>query len=97
MILAGIADTFVVTFVSEDAAAGVSLVNSFNTVFVFLFVALASGGTVVISQYIGRKDNASAGKTASQLLMASVLFSVAVSAVILLFNRQLMGLMFGRV
>lgn len=97
VMLVGIADTFVVTFVSEDAAAGVSLVNSFNTVFVFLFVALASGGAVIISQYIGHKDNAAAGKTASQLLMVSVLFSVAVSVLILLFNQQLMGLMFGRV
>ncbi len=97
VMLVGIADTFVVTFVSEDAAAGVSLVNSFNTVFVFLFVALASGGAVVISQYIGHRDNNAAGKTSSQLLMVSVLFSVAVSAAILLCNRPLMGLLFGRV
>lgn len=43
-ILVGLADTFVISFVSEAAVSGVSLVNSFNTIFIFLFTALASGG-----------------------------------------------------
>ena len=96
VMLVGIADTFVVTFVSEEAAAGVSLVNAFNNIFVFLFVALASGGAVVISQYIGRGDNAAAGNAASQLLMISTLFSLIVGTLIFLANQWLMGVMFGR-
>jgi Na+-driven multidrug efflux pump len=55
VMLVGIIDTFIVSFVGESAVSGVSLVNSFNTVFIYLFIALASGGAVVISQYIGRK------------------------------------------
>ena len=39
-ILVGLADTFVISFVSEAAVSGVSLVNSFNTIFIFLFTAL---------------------------------------------------------
>lgn len=57
VMLVGIIDTFIVSFVGESAVSGVSLVNSFNTVFIYLFTALASGGAVVISQYIGRKEN----------------------------------------
>ena len=68
----GMPDTFVVSFVGDAAVSGVSLVNSFNTVAIFLFSALASGGAVIISQYIGSKDNEQAGKAASQLLMFSV-------------------------
>lgn len=44
LLLVGMADTFVVSFVGDAAVSGVSLVNSFNTVAIFLFSALASGG-----------------------------------------------------
>lgn len=51
LMFVGLADTYVVSFVGEAAVSGVSLVNSFNTIFIFLFTALASGGAVVVSQY----------------------------------------------
>lgn len=97
MALVGIADVFVIGFVGEAAVSGVSLVNSFNTIFINLFTALAAGGAVVISQYIGRKDKEHAGQAASQLLTASVLLSVALSVIILIANESLMRLMFGKV
>ena len=55
-VLVGVADTFMVSYAGEAAVSGVSLVNMFNTVFIFLFSALASGGAVVVSQYIGSRD-----------------------------------------
>ena len=62
LMLVGIADTFMVSHAGEAAVSGVSLVNSFNTVLVFLFTALSSGGAVIISQYIGSKNGRTAGK-----------------------------------
>ena len=38
--LVGIVDTFVVSYAGEAEVSGVSLVNSFNTVFIFLSTAL---------------------------------------------------------
>lgn len=78
MALVGIADVFVVGFLGEAAVSGVSLVNSFNTIFLNLFTALASGGAVVISQYIGRRKTERADRSASQLLIASVLLSLVI-------------------
>nr|WP_294661727.1 MATE family efflux transporter [uncultured Blautia sp.] len=92
MALVGIADVFVIGFVGEAAVSGVSLVNSFNTIFLNLFTVLASGGAVVISQYIGHKDKEHAGQAASQLLTASVILSVVISVVILLTNASLIGI-----
>lgn len=96
-ILVGLADTFVVSFVGEAAVSGVSLVNSFNTIFIFLFTALASGGAVIVSQYIGSGDKRKAGEAASQLLMISTVFSAGIVLLLLLFGRTILGWIFGRV
>ena len=95
--LVGMADVFVVGFVGEAAVSGVSLVNSFNTIFLNLFTALAAGGAVVISQYIGRQEQELACRSAGQLLAASVLFSAVLSLVVLLGNTALLRLLFGKV
>lgn len=97
VMLVGIADTFVVSYAGEAAVSGVSLVNSFNTIFIYLFTALASGGAVIISQYIGRHDTEPAGESASQLFTVSLLFSAAAAVVTLMLHRQILRLMFGKV
>ena len=68
VMLVGIVDTFVVSSCGEAAVSGVSLVNQFNTIFIYLFTALASGGAIVVSQYIGNKDEKRTILSSSQLL-----------------------------
>ena len=97
LMLVGIADTFVVSFAGEAAVSGVSLVNSFNTVLLFLFTALSSGGAVIISQYIGSQDRKNAGAAASQLLMISGLISGVLTVLILVFRDPLLHGLFGKV
>lgn len=97
VMLVGLADTLVVSYAGEAAVSGVSLVNQFNTIFIYLFTALASGGAVVISQYIGRKAMDAAGESASQLLLFSVIFSALISAFVLVGNEGMLRLMFGKV
>ena len=97
VMLVGVADTFVISFCGEAAVSGVSLVNQFNTIFIYLFTAVASGGAVVISQYIGSGNSQMAGKSSSQLFQFSCLFSLAAAALILLGNRRILTLLFGRV
>ncbi|MCD7951038.1 MAG: MATE family efflux transporter [Erysipelotrichaceae bacterium] len=97
VMLVGIADTIVISYVSEAAVSGVSLVNSFNTIFIYLFTALASGGAVVISQYIGRKDHNNSVDSSSQLLMFSTVFSIGLMIVVLILNKWLLRLLFGQV
>lgn len=97
LMLVGIADTFVVSYCKEAAVSGVSLVNSFNTIFLFLFTALSSGGAVIVSQYLGRKENTTASQAVSQLLSLSLLFSLAVAIVTVVGNEEILGFLFGRV
>lgn len=97
VMLVGIVDTFVISYAGESAVSGVSLVNSFNTIFIYLFTALASGGAVVISQYIGKKDKENSVKSSSQLFMFSTIFSIVIAVLVLIFNESLLKLLFGEV
>ena len=97
VLLVGISDTFMVSYAGEAAVSGVSLVNSFNTIFIYIFTALASGGAVVISQYIGNKDNNKGSEASSQLLMFSTAFSIILTVLVLLGGENMLGLLFGRV
>lgn len=97
VMLVGIIDTFVVSYVGEAAVSGVSLVNMFNTIFIYLFTALASGGAVVISQYLGCRDGKNTIKASSQLLMFSMIFSIVITLFVLLFDQQILMLLFGKV
>ena len=97
VMLVGLADTLIVSYAGEAAVSGVSLVNQFNTIFVYLFTALASGGAVVISQYIGKRASDDAGESASQLLSFSTAFSVLIAAFVFIGNERMLGLMFGKV
>ncbi len=97
LMLVGIADTFVISFSSEADVSGVSLVNAFQTVLVFLFTALSSGGAVIISQYIGGRNSGKAEQAASQLLMISAVFALVLTVLIELLRRPLLQLLFGQI
>lgn len=96
-VLVGVSDTFMVSYAGEAAVSGVSLVNMFNTVFIFLFSALAVGGAVVVSQYIGSRDEKNGNLSAGQLVMIAAVFSAAVTVFSLALNRQLLRVLFGEV
>lgn len=97
LMLVGLADTMVVSYAGEAAVSGVSLVNSFNTIFINLFTALASGGAVVVSQYIGRRDMKMVSESSSQLLMVATVFAVVISIPVLIWKVPLLKGLFGKV
>lgn len=96
-LLVGIADTLMVSHVGEAAVSGVSLINQLNNVFIMVFTALASGGAVVASQYIGSRDTEKGTLAASQLVMITGLISVLMMGILLVFGCQFFDLLFGRV
>lgn len=97
VMLVGVADTFMVSFAGDAAVSGVSLVNMFNTVFIYLFSALAAGGAVIASQYIGSRNTGHADAAAGQLLMISTIVALLLMAICLIWKAQLLRMMFGRV
>lgn len=97
VLLVGIIDTFMISSAGEAAVSGVSLVNSFSAIFLYLFTALASGGAVVVSQYIGSGQKENSRESAGQLLMISTVVSIGIMAAVLLGGQGMLTALFGRV
>lgn len=97
VMLVGMADTMMVSYIGESAISGVALVDMVNTLITTILAALATGGAVIVSQYIGSKENQQANRSAGQLITITALFSVVVMAVCLLLHRLILQLLFGAV
>ena len=55
----GIADSFMVASVGEEAVSAVSLVDSIMMLLITIMTALATGGAVVVGQFLGQKSRRS--------------------------------------
>ena len=96
-VLVGMADTVMVSSVGEAAISGVSLVDMINQLIITVFAALATGGAVVTSQYLGAKKPEQAARSAGQLVGLSALLGLAVAAFCLLTRRPMLRLLFGSI
>ena len=79
----GAADTIMVTSVGEFAVSGVNIIDNINNLLIIAFTALSTGGAVVVSQFIGRKDSQKVNIASRQLyyIVASVSVIIMVIAV----------------
>lgn len=93
----GIIDSMMVSSAGEAAVSGVSLVDTLNLFWVYLFSALGGGGAVVISQFIGKKDYIKAKDSAKQLLWVVFLASSTITAIVTIFRIPILHLVFGDV
>ena len=93
----GMADTMMVSRCGEAAISGVSLVDMINNLIIVLFAALATGGAVVVSQYLGAKEQKHADQSAGQLLLLSGLFGVLVGVVCFVLARPMIRLFYGSI
>ncbi len=93
----GMVDVAMVSVVGENAVSGVSLVDSITILIIQLLSALATGGAVVSSQYLGQKNTRKACQSAGQLILVTTVASAALALISLLFNHQILSLVFGNV
>lgn len=93
----GMADTLMVAGVGEAAVSSVSLVDSLNVLIIQILSALATGGAVIASQYLGRRDTENAGRSAAQLYSVLGISTVAVGVVCMLLSRPILRGVFGSI
>ena len=93
----GTVDTLVVSNLGSAAISAVSLVDSINILIVQAFFALATGGTVVCSHYLGCRREEHAKEAARQLVFITFMMSLVIGALCIIFNGQILALIFGEV
>lgn len=96
-VLVGMVDVVMVAAVSEAAVSGVALVDSISILIIQLLAALATGGAVICSQYMGKKKAAVACEAAGQLMLITVVCSLVFAGIAVVANQHLLSLIFGSV
>lgn len=96
-VFVGMADSIMVANVGEAAVSGVSLVDNIMILIINIFAALATGGAVVAGQYIGRKDEKSACKAATQLVWFVSLSAVAIMIFVYFGKDIILNQVFGHI
>ncbi len=93
----GLSDTIMVSSVGEAAVSGISIVDSINVLLIQVFSALATGGAVVASQYIGSRNRKSACVAAKQLFYAITVLASGIMVVCLMYHSAILRLVYGNI
>ena len=93
----GMADTIMVSSVGEAAISGVSLVDGVNMLILQVLSSLATGGAIIASQYLGRRDAANARRAASQLYLTLLVSTSCAALLVMTLCRPLLHAVFGSI
>ncbi|RIX54181.1 MATE family efflux transporter [Paenibacillus nanensis] len=95
IVLLSILNTAMVSSSGVAAVSAVSMVDSINMFIMNLFIAVATGGTVIVAQYKGSGNQEMVSKAASQAISAVTAASAAIGALVILFHTSALDLLFG--
>ncbi len=96
LILMSFLNTAMISSAGVAAVSAVSMVDSLNIFLVNVFIAVATGGTVIVAQYKGSGNIKMVSKTATQSITAVTLFSVLLSVLVIIFNTPVLNILFGK-
>ncbi|MEH6907297.1 MATE family efflux transporter [Neobacillus drentensis] len=96
LIVMSLLNTAMISSAGVAAVSAVSMVDSLNIFLVNVFIAVATGGTVMVAQYKGSGNLGMVSKTATQAISAVTIFSVLISVLVIIFHTSILNLLFGQ-
>lgn len=93
----GMIDTVMTSYLGEVAISGVALVDMLDYLVITILTAIATGGAVIISQYLGSKNKDMANMSASQLIVVLFIISIFIMLISLLFRNEILMTLFGNI
>ncbi|WHY21427.1 MATE family efflux transporter [Paenibacillus sp. G2S3] len=95
--LMGLVNSIMVASVGESAVSGVSLVEMVMLLLISLFAALATGGAVIVGQYLGKKQENQAREAANQLVWFAGVAGLVIMVLIYLLKGFILHGLFGTI
>lgn len=95
IVLMSLLNTAMISSSGVAAVSAVSMVDSLNIFLINVFVAVATGGTVIVAQYKGSGNPEMVSKAAAQAISAVAILSVLVSTFVIVFHTPTLNLLFG--
>ena len=81
--------------IGEHAVSAVGIINSVSDIIIAVFMALATGGTIVVAQMYGRKDYERAKRAGAQAITLAIFASVIVFVVFTAFRIPIINGLLG--
>lgn len=88
--LMGIADTFMLSALSDDAVSGVGAANQYLHIAILVLEVIGNGAAIVVSQYLGSKRFMEASKISALAVTLNLVVGLVISAGFLLFSKHMM-------
>ena len=88
--LMGIADTFMLSAVSDDAVSGVGAANQYVHVAILILEVVGNGAAIVVAQYLGSKRYFEASKISALAVTLNLTFGLIMSVIFVVFSKNMM-------
>ncbi|WP_407638858.1 MATE family efflux transporter [Bacillus niameyensis] len=89
----GIADTLMLSALSDDAVSGVGAANQYLTIAILVLEVIGNGAAIVVSQYLGSKRYKEASKISALAVTLNLMVGLVISAGFLVFSNYMMTAM----
>ncbi|WP_313892074.1 MATE family efflux transporter [Psychrobacillus sp.] len=86
----GIADTFMLSALSDDAVSGVGAANQYIHIAILILEVVGNGAAIVVSQYLGSKRYVEASKISGLAVTLNLGVGILLSIGFLLFSKSMM-------
>lgn len=89
----GIADTLMLSALSDNAVSGVGAANQYLTIAILVLEVIGNGAAVVVSQYLGSKRFKEASKISALAISLNLMVGILISIGFLIFSKHMMAAM----
>ena len=88
--LMGIADTFMLSALSDDAVSGVGAANQYVHIAILILEVVGNGAAIVVSQYLGSKRYLEASKISALAVTLNLIVGLLMSVIFVIFSKNMM-------